>query len=339
MLVYRPQGGLGEFGSGGGETEMVSGTGGVVLSDQQRALVQQHLWLVDLHLRKKVPGLNKPLAGRSRDDLYQEGCLGLIEAVRRYDPEQGIPFVAFALPRIHTAVSRALWRGSSLVAVPRRLHLGRGPESRQEFAQVVPLDREPPGRVESPEPGRPGSPPAETLGRRLRRKIERAVRSAVEQESRVKSRRGDRRRLLEELAEHRLLVPHEDQRTPLREIARRTGSSIARVVQCDQRLRERIEQALAGDLEIQRLRGEARSHPLGMDAPVDAALQMELRELTERRFMDAFKCAAPQQRSRLLTRLVECCGRTVWEFVNVLYASLPREQQEVLLSESRAPSN
>jgi RNA polymerase sigma factor (sigma-70 family) len=318
---------------------MVSGTSGVVLSDPQRALVQQHLWLVDLHLRKKVPGLDKPLAGRSRDDLYQEGCLGLIEAVRRYDPDQGIPFVAFALPRIHTAVSRALWRGSSLVRMPRRVHLCRGREAREAIAQVVPLEREPPGRPESQEPDNTSSPPVETLGRRLRRKIERAVRSAVEQESRVKSRRGDRQRLLEELAEHRLLVPHEDQRTPLREIARRTGSSIARVVQCDQRLRERVEQALAGDLEIQRLRWEARSHPLGMNAPLDTALQMELRELTERRFLDAFKCAAPPQRSRLLTRLMECCGRTVTEFVSVLYASLPREQQEVLLSESRAPTS
>ena len=60
-----------------------------------------------------------------------------------------------------------------MVRMPRRLHLGRGREARPTIAQVVPLDREPPGRVESPDPGQPGGPPVETLGRRLRRKIER----------------------------------------------------------------------------------------------------------------------------------------------------------------------
>jgi RNA polymerase sigma factor (sigma-70 family) len=42
------------------------------------------------------------------DDLVQTGTLGLIDAVRRYDPSKGIPFTAYARYRIRGAILDAL---------------------------------------------------------------------------------------------------------------------------------------------------------------------------------------------------------------------------------------
>ena len=285
------------------------------LTDRHRKLVQAHLWLVELHLRKKVPGVSQSGGTRSWDDLYQEGCLGLIEAVNRFDPARGIPFVAFALPRIHTAVSRALWSGEAMVRVPRRTRRAAA-EARgaQPAPRTVPLEHEPAGKAataDRSEGAVGGETGRETVGDRLRAKYERAVGAVVEHESQVRTRRGDRRLLVERLASQRLLVPGEGHRLSLRRIARDTGSSIARVVRCEQRLRERIASMLSQDLVVRRLREEARTHPLGMDAPIDDALHVELCELAERRFASAFLRISGRQRGEMVTRLIESCGRSV----------------------------
>ncbi|UCG15715.1 MAG: hypothetical protein JSV19_10515 [Phycisphaerales bacterium] len=310
------------------------------LTDRCRELVQAHLWLVELHLRRKVPGLSRSGGTRSWDDLYQEGCLGLIEAVNRFDPGRGIPFVAFALPRIHTAVSRALWSDRSLVQVPRRAQRAADDLGGVRAApRTVPLEHEPAGTAaatDCSERAAGDEPGPETVGARLRAKYEQAVGAAVEHESQVRTRRGDRRLLLERLASDRLLVPGEGHRVSLRRIARDTGSSIARVVQCEQRLRERIAHMLSQDLVVRRLREEARTNLLGMDTPIDDALHFELCELAERRFASAFLRIPARRRGEMVTRLVESCGRSVGDFVRVLYLSLPREQQDVLLSETCA---
>jgi len=311
-----------------------------VLTEPQRELVGAHLWLVDLHLRKMVSGIDQPGGRRERGDLYQEGCLGLLDAARRYDPAGNIPFAAFALPRIRSAVSRALWDGSAMIRVPRRLRKNDpGAEEARKVPRVVPLEHDPADARRSADvPASAGADRAahETIGERLRVRFTQAVSRAVEQESRGPARRGDRRRLMERLAAERCLVPREDFQTSLREIARQMGSSIATVVKAEQRLRGRVEEALRDDPQFQRLREAARAHPLGVDAPIDDALHCELSELLERRFMATFHNVPADQRGRMVTRLVESCGRSVGEFIRVLYRSLPREQQDVLLFETRA---
>lgn len=42
-----------------------------------------------------------------RDDLIQEAALGLLEAVRTFDPSRGVPFKAYARKRARWAVSKA----------------------------------------------------------------------------------------------------------------------------------------------------------------------------------------------------------------------------------------
>lgn len=41
------------------------------------------------------------------DDLFQEGCLGLLDAAKTFDPARGVPFKAYARKRIRWAVSKA----------------------------------------------------------------------------------------------------------------------------------------------------------------------------------------------------------------------------------------
>ena len=77
------------------------------LTETQRRLVARNLGLVGLHLRRNVSNLAAPRRDREWDDLFQEGCLGLIQAAILFREDRGIAFAAFALPRIRNAVSRA----------------------------------------------------------------------------------------------------------------------------------------------------------------------------------------------------------------------------------------
>ena len=45
------------------------------LTEQQRRLVQANLWLVNLHLRRKVRRPGRPGSGRSREDLFQQAIM------------------------------------------------------------------------------------------------------------------------------------------------------------------------------------------------------------------------------------------------------------------------
>lgn len=46
----------------------------------------------------------------SKDDLQSNGIFGLLEAIDRYDPEQGVPFSAYAMKRIKGSIIDALRR-------------------------------------------------------------------------------------------------------------------------------------------------------------------------------------------------------------------------------------
>jgi RNA polymerase sigma factor (sigma-70 family) len=44
------------------------------------------------------------VSGLSRADLLQEGCVGILRALRRYDPDRGVPFEAYAAMWIRQAL-------------------------------------------------------------------------------------------------------------------------------------------------------------------------------------------------------------------------------------------
>ncbi|MDQ5893776.1 MAG: polymerase sigma-B factor [Actinomycetota bacterium] len=58
----------------------------------------------------------------SLDDLIQIASLGLVNAIDRYDPERGLPFLAFASPTIHGELKRHFRDRVSAIRVPRGIY-------------------------------------------------------------------------------------------------------------------------------------------------------------------------------------------------------------------------
>ena len=58
--------------------------------------------------------------GLSLLDLINEGNLGLLEAARRYSPDQGVKFITYAVWWIRQAIMQALASGGGAVRLPIR---------------------------------------------------------------------------------------------------------------------------------------------------------------------------------------------------------------------------
>ncbi|OLL76039.1 RNA polymerase sigma factor SigB [Pseudonocardia sp. Ae168_Ps1] len=59
--------------------------------------------------------------GEPADDLEQVGAIGLLNALDRFDPEQGTPFLAYAVPTITGEIRRHFRDRTWSMRVPRRL--------------------------------------------------------------------------------------------------------------------------------------------------------------------------------------------------------------------------
>jgi RNA polymerase sigma-B factor len=100
-------------------------------------LVELNLALVRYALRR---------FGRRREpeeDLLQVGCVGLIKAIDRFDPDRGAEFVSFALPTILGEIRRHFRDATWAVHVPRKmqeLHLDIAKAQEKLFQR---LDRAP----------------------------------------------------------------------------------------------------------------------------------------------------------------------------------------------------
>jgi RNA polymerase sigma factor (sigma-70 family) len=55
------------------------------------------------------------------DDLVQEGLLGVLDAIDRYDPSRGVAFETFARFRVRRAIRNALTEQARLVRLPKRI--------------------------------------------------------------------------------------------------------------------------------------------------------------------------------------------------------------------------
>ncbi|GAA3640907.1 sigma-70 family RNA polymerase sigma factor [Microlunatus ginsengisoli] len=89
------------------------GVGGAKLRRIQAQVVDDHLWLA-----RSIANRYRN-RGEEPDDLFQVACVGLVEAVHRFDPEQG-DFIAFAVPTISGLVKRHFRDHGWLVRPPRR---------------------------------------------------------------------------------------------------------------------------------------------------------------------------------------------------------------------------
>ncbi len=81
----------------------------------QDRLVRSHLPLIR-SLARRYRGYGLPF-----DDLVQEGSLGLLEAIHRYDPARGPGFAAFARFRIRRAMRNALTDQARLIRLPKQI--------------------------------------------------------------------------------------------------------------------------------------------------------------------------------------------------------------------------
>ena len=84
--------------------------------DAARSLVLSHLRLVVAVSRNYV-GYGLPQA-----DLIQEGNVGLMKAVRRFDPERGVRLVSFALHWIRAEMHEYVLRNCGWSRSPRPRH-------------------------------------------------------------------------------------------------------------------------------------------------------------------------------------------------------------------------
>lgn len=284
----------------------------VPLTVEQRRLVSENIGLVAVHLRRRVRNLHARRFDRDRDDLFQEGCLGLMRAAVTFRSESGIPFAAYALPRIHHAVSKALLCKFSTVYMPpyRTRPDDAGPG---EADPIVPKVFSLSGKLgESLRDRRPGrtdvnnpSDDVTTVGQRLREKYERAVWAACENVGRGASLRGDRHQLARILADERLLIPRAEARRPLRQIARETHSSFARVTQCEKQLTAIVHDLLDADPEFHELRHCAAAQPHGDERPIDPSMERRLAEAGAAEMVSRYRCADPTARARVLHDLLD----------------------------------
>lgn len=92
-------------------------------------LVEEHMSLVRA-VALRYRGLGVPV-----EDLVQEGAIGLLSAVDKYDASRGATFSTYAFWRIRAAVTHALTTTGNVVRFPRSL------QDRRQRAVPVSLDR------------------------------------------------------------------------------------------------------------------------------------------------------------------------------------------------------
>ena len=111
----------------------------VVAGDRlaRRTLIEKNLRLV-VSVAVKYRRSGVPL-----EDLIQEGNIGLIEAVERFDPERGLRFSSYAVWRIRKAVQIAAADESSPIRVPRRAQYRLETLNRAQAELRAELGREP----------------------------------------------------------------------------------------------------------------------------------------------------------------------------------------------------
>lgn len=84
------------------------------VGDKER-LAQEAMPMVDRIVRRMLSRFNN---FAEKDDIYSYALTGLADAMNKFDPKQGVPFSAYAIPRIKGAVYDGLAQNSLL---PRRL--------------------------------------------------------------------------------------------------------------------------------------------------------------------------------------------------------------------------
>jgi RNA polymerase sigma-B factor len=105
--------------------------GSVAYRRQREAIIERTLPLAD-HIARRFKNRGEP-----NDDLVQAARVGLVNAVNRFDPDNGADFLAFAVPTMMGEVRRHFRDHGWAVKVPRRLKdlQGQLVKARNELSQ------------------------------------------------------------------------------------------------------------------------------------------------------------------------------------------------------------
>ncbi|MCG3132544.1 MAG: hypothetical protein FLDDKLPJ_03402 [Phycisphaerae bacterium] len=324
------------------------------LPEDRKRLVQDNLGLVGVHLKRFAPPRSRQAC--DREDLYQEGCLGLIEAGGRYDPGSAIPFASYALARIHRSVSAAMHEEPGLIRTPdprRRRRRDRSGASTPDVPApgTRPVVRSLDDGVDSIEIREALAAKADadensaavlgvTIRERIRDKHQRAVRAAAEALVRTGGAPATRPQLLRRLVEERRLVARESHRTPLRQIARETDCSFSLVNRCDQALESRACAMLAGDPEFRELRRRALCSDAGLDALVDGNIERAVVTVGAAALKDRACAVSGADLAATLAAILENLDRTVLgTWIADIYETLDAAARESIWRRLSEPSS
>lgn len=95
-----------------------------------RRKLEEHLPLV----KKVALVLSQERGGHPAEDFWADGCVGLLQALRKFDPERHTKFATYAWPRISGAI-RDGWRREDELGRVRRRQLNLAMERAEELAQ------------------------------------------------------------------------------------------------------------------------------------------------------------------------------------------------------------
>ncbi|MCV7279941.1 SigB/SigF/SigG family RNA polymerase sigma factor [Mycolicibacterium flavescens] len=107
--------------------------GSLAYQRQREAIVARTLPLAD-HIARRYRNRGEPI-----DDLIQAARVGLVNAVNRFDPDNGADFLSFAVPTMMGEVRRHFRDYGWAVKVPRRLKdlQGQLVKARAELSQQI----------------------------------------------------------------------------------------------------------------------------------------------------------------------------------------------------------
>lgn len=247
------------------------------LSTRQRRSIEMHLPLVHLTLRRQDDLVSRHRAAGQYAELFQEGSLALVEAVRSHDPSRHGNFAPFAMARIHQAVSRFVHETRSIIRVPfitqrrdRRLRRRSEKDRHRPYRspRVVHLSarhrvvaQPVTCRFETPdEPCRESI----TLGEILRERLDFAADSVAGRMAGSPHLLPDGENTVEQCRRERWSIPEPDEKKPIRELARFLNCPVSRVAHYEERYRKRLGKILKKDEAFQALLRLSRRAPDGL---------------------------------------------------------------------------
>lgn len=79
-------------------------------------IVESYIYIAEILSRRFI---NR---GIDYDDIYQVACMGILQAVERFDPDRGIKFATFATPTVFGEIRKFFRDRGSFIKIPRKLY-------------------------------------------------------------------------------------------------------------------------------------------------------------------------------------------------------------------------